>query len=226
MKKLVIVLLLFWVQQSFACIELENKVQVCPGETVYPEIQIYPARVGTVKAVNIQQQTLMVHHKSENSDGYIQKYSIRSVSIVDSCSADGICPGQTVYPDNFSEYVGDGAIVKAVNLYNNTIIVQSQGKNSDGQLYLVPTKELSITKGCLEGICVGDDVFPDSFSGSIHVKGTKVKAINFYKKIITVQDQGENSRGYLFRYPASKLSIINACIDYNNSARALSFYKM
>lgn len=129
------------------------------------------------------------------------------------CNSSGpVCVGDIVFPDLFANDVIDGARVKAVNMTTGKFIVLSLGRNSDGRLYQYDLSDLSIPKGCLDNVCVGAHVYPDSFSNTV-TAGAKVKAINHFKNKVTLISQGRNSDGKLYRLSTSGLSRTKGCLS-------------
>ncbi|CBW26370.1 putative exported protein [Halobacteriovorax marinus SJ] len=188
--------------QAFACIDI-NDNKICRGDTVYPDSWDH-SRGGVVKAINPHTQKMTV---KSNNTGDTFRFRANEVSLALGC-LENVCVGDKIYPDSWDH--SRGGVVKAINPHTKKMTVKS---NNTGDTFRFFEEEVSIGRGCIEGICVEDTVLPDSWN---HTRGGVVKAVNPYTKKITVKS---NNTGNTFRFTAYVLAVLDECLDYDNSQR-------
>jgi hypothetical protein len=107
------------------------------------------------------------------------------------------CVGDSVIPDNA---VSGSAPVLAINAEKNQCVLNKARIGTSA--YFVRCDQLSVKKGCLNDICVGDKVIPyNATSGS-----AVINAINFVKGRYTVNLKWIGSKW--LRYKADQLTVI------------------
>ena len=193
MKKLIIGLTLLSSISSFACINnIEGKL--CVGDTVVPDNS---SRTYTIKSINPRTKMLQV---IRNSTSY--RKTISQLGLTRGCM-DGLCVGDTVVPDNSSRTY----TIKSINPHTKQYQVV---RNSTS--YRKTISQLGLTRGCMDGLCVGDTVVPDNSSRTY-----TIKSINPHTKQYQVV---RNSTSY--RKTISQLGLIDQCTDYSDDIRDAS----
>lgn len=185
--------------QAFACYD-SNDNRLCTGDRVIPEE--YSIGYAEIKAINSNTGKATV--KGNNSTNY-HRYDVQDLGITQGCFS-GLCVDDKIIPDAYSRGY---ATVKAVNSYSRKYTVKG---NSSTNYHRYSRQKISFTKGCIEGVCVGDKVFPDAYSRGYAI----VKAINPTTRKFTVK--GNNTTNY-HRYDFDELALIEECLDYNKSER-------
>jgi hypothetical protein len=182
--------------------------EFCVGDKVFPMDWKY-YRGGTVKAIN--EFTNMVTVQSNyNLDNY-QFYTFQ-LSQAKGC-LEYSCVDHIIYSSVLKN--NRGGKILGINPYAKSFSVQSY-YNSD--VYFIPMTQISIRRGCIEGICVGDKVMPFDWT---HQNGGIVVAINPYNFKITIKS---NYNLKLYRYYASDLAVNTKNKKYSNDQRLQRSY--
>lgn len=110
-----------------------------------------------------------------------------------------LCPGSDVIPSGYS--TGYATVVD-VNGYTNQITVKSTNNN---RMYQHEASELSIMKGCLGKVCVGQTVTPPGYSTG----SARVVAVNPIKNIVVVRSSNNNR---MYEHRPEELSTQDGCL--------------
>jgi hypothetical protein len=173
LKKLVLILTVFFAQQTFACIDLGSSESVCPGDTVYKGTSYIKG--ATVLGVNQHMNRVTVR---SNYSGDNNSESVFDLHLTRGCIS-SICVRDVVYKG--TSFLR-GAIVLAINSHKQTLTIKS---NYSGDLSEQHYDDLEPVVGCLYGICVGDLVF----KGSSFINGARVISINYQNRTVTVKSE-------------------------------------
>lgn len=114
-----------------------------------------------------------------------------------------ICPNDIVFKG--SEY-REGAQVIAVNKETRKVTVRSLAQ---GTVIRESSHNLYVTRGCVEGVCVGDIVY----KGSWYSNGAKVVAVNKSLGRVTVKSLKSGSS---HSEKAIDLEVTNQCTDFDS----------
>lgn len=164
--KIITCVMLLSISSTFAC-----DTSVCSEEKVIP--LHYTGGYATVKAVVSSGEEVMVQ---SSNNGSISKQSIFDLALTKGC-LEGICVGTKVYP---RYYTGGFATVEGISKIHRVVMVKS---SNDGKLYKEAVLELPKSEGCYKGLCVGDQVYPASYSGGYAI----IKGINKIYKFAMVE---------------------------------------
>lgn len=253
MKNTILFLGLFTSFSSFACIDIDSNLKICPNDIVYKGVDYKEG--ARVIAVNPRKETVTVKSIYSGSMGV---ESLEDLSLTVGC-VQGVCVGETIFKDDMyrsgarvvavnpkqgtvvvkSVYSGslevenplnlslpngcvnnicvgetifkgdhykNGATVVAVNKGNKSLVVRS---NYNNNLFGESAKIVDVTKGCIEGICVGDTIF----KGTDYKEGAKVIAINKRRGMAVIRS---NYSGNIFVESARDLDIADMCLDYDS----------
>lgn len=174
---------------------------ICPDDKVYPES--YRDGYATVIAVSPNTGIVTVNGNYSSSD---DRYTVNDLAVATGCLGNfcvGEGKGEQVIPESYN----DGyATVIAVNPHSGKLTVK--GNYSSSYERYTPD-QIAKQSGCMERICVGDKVFPDTYSNGYAI----VKAINPATKLFTVKGNHGSSYG---RYQSYQLSVIEECPDYDH----------
>lgn len=181
---------------AFAC-PTGSADLICPGDIVYPES--YISGYATVIAVNPNTGIVTVKGVYESSYG---RYTVNELAVPTGCLG-SFCVGEQVIPESYSNRY---ATVIAVNPHSRKLTLKG---NNDSMYGRYTSKEIAKQSGCMERICVGDKVFPNTYSQGYAI----VKAFNPATKLFTVQGNYDSSYG---RYRSYQLSVIEECQDYDS----------
>jgi hypothetical protein len=105
-----------------------------------------------------------------------------------------------------------GATIVAIQPNVNQVIVRS---NYNGNLGIELASSLSVTRGCVYGVCVGDTIF----KGSDYSQGAEVIAVNRSERTVLVRSVYNGNIGI---EDPRDLSVTNACADYDEAVRESS----
>ncbi len=193
---------------AFACVEFGHKIKICAGDTVFPDTYTHPKGA---KVLAINATTSIVTVQSNNTGG-VERFAVRDISLANVC-LNHSCSGRTVFPDSF--YHTDGAWVLAANPFTRRLTVVA---HTTGRVYRLLPREFSVGRGCIQGICVKDVVYPDDYTNA---EGAFVIAVNPYTRTITVVSRLTGTIGY---YKANLLSVLDYCADYTAGMRGHQVY--
>ena len=121
-----------------------------------------------------------------------------------------ICANQIV----FSELRSTPLRVVAINQFDKFVSVEDY----DNSVSTFKPTELSVTSGCVRGICVGDGVH----ASSLYSYYGRVVAVNPTSKKIIVTDGpiiSNNPNVYITSYESSQLAVTAPNEEYSNSVR-------
>jgi hypothetical protein len=128
-----------------------------------------------------------------------------------------ICQGEIVF--RTVSYGVKGAEVIAINTRSKTATVKSI---EYGSLYQITPKVLDITKGCIEGICVGDIVLKGADFGA---NGAIVLAIDVSSSmILVILNQTDKSYTHMYKIKPSTVDILNENKEYTEAMRIEDLY--
>jgi hypothetical protein len=181
---------------------------VCVNDTVFPDSWEH-ARGGRVLAINHATGVIKV---VSNSTGNAMLFKAHNLARNTGC-LNFSCVGDTVFPDSW-EHAKGGRVV-AVNPMTQKLAIVS---NSSGNLQLNNERDVALTRGCIEGVCVGDLVYPDAWT---HAYGGSVLAINFSSGVFRVLSK---SSGNMSNFKVRSLAIGNVCVDYTYDQRSMDRY--
>jgi hypothetical protein len=173
---------------------------MCVGDRVIPSN--YSAGYASIIAINTYKKTFTV--KGNYSDNY-SRYSAQSLATLSGCYR-GVCVGENVIP---SDYSNGYATVIAFNPVSRVFTVKGNYSSTYGYY---ERGKLAREKGCVSGICVGDQVFPDDYTAGY----ATVVAVSRENRTITLRGNYSSSYG---RYSPERLAILKACEDYDADAR-------
>jgi hypothetical protein len=187
---------------SQACVEstCSNK-DVKQGDVIIPDsysINNY----AVARAVSIDTGKIIA--KVNGTSNYRQ-YNVNNVAVTSGCM-EGMCVGDSVIPD---EYDHNYAVIKGLNRYSHKYTIAAKGSS---RYYRFKKNEISTTQGCLDGICVGDKVFPDSFSHNYAI----VVAINPYTRDIVSRAKGSSRYN---RCKSNEMTLLEEGENYTNEQR-------
>jgi hypothetical protein len=134
----------------------------------------------------------------------ITLFILKSISAF-ACITEGdvtMCVGDIVFKG--ASTGATGAKVLAINKAAKMATIQTL---SGGALLRVTPKEIDVTKGCVENICVGDSVYNNTYSFA--VEGMKVVAINNTDKTVIVHAV----TAYIYRLSVDNLAIARGCLE-------------
>ncbi len=176
-----------------ACIDLGNDKRVCPGDTVYTN---YFDKGARVKAIN--PRTLQIMLESTYT-GNTRASSPRELYLTRGCEARGMCVGDLVYTQFFDR----GARIKAINPTTRQILLES---THTGNSNAVAPREILVTRGCIQGICVGDGIYTNFFD-----RGATVKAISQTAKKVLVQSTYTGNARIV---EVDEIMVTDHCLDF------------
>lgn len=159
-----------------------NQVQV--GDKVFPLTwdHIYG---GTVISKN---QYLDEYRVKSNSTGKVYTFKIYDLALPRGCVA-SVCVGDKVFPSDWDHVYGGQVI--AISMSDKKLFIKS---NSTGKNYFKPVSQLAVPKGCMQGYCVGQKVYPRTWT---HSYGGQIMAINKITSKFTVKS---NSTGKVYEF--------------------------
>lgn len=117
-------------------------------------------------------------------------------------AVNSLCPGDTVHPDGWTHSQG-GKVVS----YNPSTGVIKVRSSSTGKTFNFGVRELGVTKGCLDHVCVGDMVHPDAWT---HSQGANVVSINPHTRNIKVLSR---STGKTMNMSSRDLGLARGCSE-------------
>lgn len=172
--------------------------RICAGDRV-----VTPAgNTGRVLGVNVYERTVAVDldYYSDNNT-----YDIEAILFTRGCVL-GICAGQkAVSPSN------NTGVVIGVNPFRQKIAIDLD-YYSDNNVY--NARDVFAGRGCLPGVCVGDDVVTPSGN-----TGTVI-GVNTSRGLVSVDlDYYSDNNSYHY----SRLAVSRACNDYTPEARQRAF---
>lgn len=141
-------------------------------------------------------------------NGNIAVESVSELYMSSGCQAK-LCVGETVYKG--TDY-SQGAKIVAVQPNSKQVLVRS---NYNGNIGIELASSLSVTRGCIYGVCVGDIVF----KGSDYSQGAQIIAVNRSERTVLVRSV---YNGNISIEDPRDLSVTNACADYDEAVRESS----
>ena len=196
MKSIIAISMLLLAQAAYSCPE----GQVCSGQVVIPDN--YTRGFAEVIAINTSTDVITV---KGNLSRDFHRYPMSQLALTEGC-LDRICVDNKVIPDSYTKGYAD---VKGINYHSNRFVVKG---NFSNEYHRYRSDKMAKTRGCLRGICVGDKVFPDSYSRGY----AEVRAINHDSRKYVVK--GNLSDKY-HRYEKRELALMEACHDYSDDER-------
>lgn len=182
-------------QKPGGCQRSQQKF-ICPGDRVVDSSGYNAVVVG----VNPFSGNIVVSYGGPSS----VIHTLSSLALAEGCVA-GLCVGDRVVDSS-----GYNALVSAVNPFRRTVAINYGGTTSSHQ----NPEALSVTFGCIQGLCIGDRVIDSSGYSAIIV------AINFARHTVAVNYGGSTS---VHQRPES-LSVTNYCADYPTLYREMTSY--
>ncbi|MBD63582.1 MAG: hypothetical protein CME62_00105 [Halobacteriovoraceae bacterium] len=170
---------------AYGCI-----ASVCVTDKVFPENWDH-ALGAQVLAQNSIKQTLIV---KSNQSGSVFSFSVDNLLLGDGC-VNAMCVGDHVYPLNWSHALG--AEVIAMSDVNDTrrseMVFKIKSKQS-GSVFSFSRDNLAVTRGCHDGFCVGQRVYPRNWSHSL---GGTILALHKRQGVFVVKS---NQSGNVFTF--------------------------
>jgi hypothetical protein len=178
---------------SLAC-HNDGYYSLCPGDRVVSPDNY----TGRVIGINPSRDTVVVDLDSFGSN---YTYAIGDIYVTRGCVVN-LCMGdRVVSPENYR-----GRVI-GVNPYSRRVAVDL---DSFGSHYSYDIDEVFSGFGCVDEICVGDDVVsPDNYPG-------RVIGINPYSGKVSVD---LNSFGSHYSYDYSDIFLTTICVDYDTGYR-------
>lgn len=113
-----------------------------------------------------------------------------------------LCPGAKVHPDNWTHSQG-GTVVS----YNPSTGVIKVRSSSTGNTANFGVRDLGVTQGCIDHVCVGDRVHPDNWT---HSQGATVVSVNPHTRNIKILSR---STGNTANTNARDLGLARGCSE-------------
>ena len=123
-----------------------------------------------------------------NKSGQVYTFAARDLGIARGCQG-SLCVGQRVFPESWDH--AEGGVIVALFLEKNEFYLRS---NKSGSHYKMRAESLAVDQGCIDYLCVGQQVFPRSWN---HAQGGKILAINPYSRLFTVRS---NQSGNVYKF--------------------------
>jgi len=185
---------------------------LCLGDIVFSQ----SGYVGEVVAHNQFQDKVSVHW-TQDTNGYSKNFreakSVESLSVENSCML-GICDkDKVISPSGY-----EGKVVGINKSLSSATVHWTKDTNGYSKNFreLVSLDKLSVARGCLLGICIGDGVFsPSGYEGTVlgFNRSNNKAAIHWTK------DPNGYSKNFRETKDIASLAVSNYCIDFSESER-------
>lgn len=167
---------------------------LCVGDTVYSAYYSSGARI---QGINPTSRQLFVKSTITSSTSVV---NASDLLVLKGCVSRGMCVGDTIY----SAYYSSGARILAVDRANRQMMVKS---NITSSTSIVSNRDALITRGCTEGICVGDGVYTNYYTS-----GAKVLAVGLDGRVM-LKSSITSSTSIV---TAGEVMVTDYCVDFND----------
>lgn len=165
----------------------------CVGKTA--TMDSYPGKIIGVNAITEKVSIRL-------DSGYVRTYTYKDITIGNLCLK-GLCTGDSAVMDSYP------GVITGVNRSTGKVTLRLDS----GYVRTYGMKSITVGKGCLEGVCVGDKAVMDSYAGTIIGIGPFTRKVSM-----------RLNSGYIRTYNLNDITVSSYCLDYdmNHEARNVS----